>query len=319
MTFVICHCSGEARRHSSCARQDASNAPRSHSIVAGLHAHHVEAAGRLPAAVGSGNGAPRTRCRRCLTCPTLAAAPPKERLARWRTSTNTRCRRAVAHHQVDFTPAAPGRPIIARQQLAGRPPRRWASAPVLGGISGLLGGGAAAPSCGGIPLSASFSSALNAAREAAASQHYPQGALYVVATPIGNLADISCGPCMCCSWPTRWPARTRATRRPAARLWHRQVGAQLLAVHQHNEASGAGRGRAAAAGQRMAYVSDAGTPGVSDPGRGWWPPCARLACACVPLPGASSVTASLSVAGWPGRRGRLCLRRLPAGQGGRAR
>ncbi|HSV36784.1 MAG TPA: 16S rRNA (cytidine(1402)-2'-O)-methyltransferase, partial [Ramlibacter sp.] len=37
-------------------------------------------------------------------------------------------------------------------------------------------------------MSASFSLALNAAREAAASQHYPQGALYVVATPIGNLA-----------------------------------------------------------------------------------------------------------------------------------
>jgi len=40
-------------------------------------------------------------------------------------------------------------------------------------------------------LSASFASALHAARDAAAAQHYPQGALYVVATPIGNLADIS--------------------------------------------------------------------------------------------------------------------------------
>ncbi|HQQ70949.1 MAG TPA: 16S rRNA (cytidine(1402)-2'-O)-methyltransferase, partial [Alicycliphilus sp.] len=40
-------------------------------------------------------------------------------------------------------------------------------------------------------MSASFASALHAARDAAAAQHYPQGALYVVATPIGNLADIS--------------------------------------------------------------------------------------------------------------------------------
>ena len=36
-----------------------------------------------------------------------------------------------------------------------------------------------------------FAPALQAARDACASQHYPQGALYIVATPIGNLADIS--------------------------------------------------------------------------------------------------------------------------------
>ncbi|MFZ9439283.1 MAG: SAM-dependent methyltransferase, partial [Hylemonella sp.] len=40
-------------------------------------------------------------------------------------------------------------------------------------------------------MNASFATALNAANEAAAGQHYPQGALYVVATPIGNLADIT--------------------------------------------------------------------------------------------------------------------------------
>ena len=40
-------------------------------------------------------------------------------------------------------------------------------------------------------MSASFASALAAARDAAAAQHYPQGTLYMVATPIGNLADVS--------------------------------------------------------------------------------------------------------------------------------
>ena len=74
--------------------------------------------------------------------------------------------------------------------------------------------------------------------------------------------------------------------------------AQLLAVHEHNEAQGAQAViERLRQGQRVAYASDAGTPAVSDPG-------ARLAAAVreaglrvVPLPGASSVTAALSVAG----------------------
>eukprot|EP01030_Chromulinospumella_sphaerica_P014671 gene14670-14467_t len=73
---------------------------------------------------------------------------------------------------------------------------------------------------------------------------------------------------------------------------------QLLAVHQHNEAEAAlNVVQRLQQGQRVAYVSDAGTPGVSDPG-------ARLAQAVreaglrsVPLPGASSITTALSAAG----------------------
>ncbi len=73
---------------------------------------------------------------------------------------------------------------------------------------------------------------------------------------------------------------------------------QLLAVHQHNEAEAAQQVvQRLQQGQRVAYVSDAGTPGVSDPG-------ARLAQAVreaglrsVPLPGASSITTALSAAG----------------------
>ncbi|MDZ4189562.1 MAG: ribosomal RNA small subunit methyltransferase I, partial [Hydrogenophaga sp.] len=82
----------------------------------------------------------------------------------------------------------------------------------------------------------------------------------------------------------------------------------LLALHEHNEAEAAQTVvQRLQAGQRVAYVSDAGTPGVSDPG-------ARLVSAvtaagfrCVPIPGASSITALLSVAGsgrtggWDGR------------------
>ncbi|MBI2772523.1 MAG: 16S rRNA (cytidine(1402)-2'-O)-methyltransferase [Burkholderiales bacterium] len=151
-------------------------------------------------------------------------------------------------------------------------------------------------------MSASFASALSAARDAAASQHYPQGALYVVATPIGNLADISLralhvlalADCVACE-------DTRHTQAMLRAYGIDKAPAQLLAVHQHNESEAA---QAVVArlrqGQRVAYASDAGTPAVSDPG-------ARLVAAVreaglrvVPLPGASSITAAVSVAGLAG-------------------
>jgi len=148
-------------------------------------------------------------------------------------------------------------------------------------------------------LSASFGSALQTAREAAAHQHYPQGALYVVATPIGNLADITLRALHVLALVDAVACEdTRHTQHLLRACGIERAGAQLLAVHQHNEAE------AAAAvidhlrhGLRIAYVSDAGTPAVSDPG-------ARLVAAVraaslpvVPLPGASSVTTLLSAAG----------------------
>ena len=146
---------------------------------------------------------------------------------------------------------------------------------------------------------ASFGAALQAARDAAGAQHYPEGALYVVATPIGNLADITLRAlhvlhlvdAVACedTRHTQGLLRAYGIERPAARL---------LALHQHNEAEAAQAVIARlAAGERIAYVSDAGTPGVSDPG-------ARLATAVraaglrvLPLPGASSVTTLVSAAG----------------------
>jgi 16S rRNA (cytidine1402-2'-O)-methyltransferase len=154
-------------------------------------------------------------------------------------------------------------------------------------------------------LSASFASALNAAREAAASQHYPQGALYVVATPIGNLADISLRALHVLQLADVIACEdTRHTQAMLRAYGIDKAPSQLLALHQHNEAEAA---QAVVArlrqGQRVAYASDAGTPAVSDPG-------ARLVAAvreaglrCVPLPGASSVTALLSVAGAIGADG----------------
>ncbi|MFO1246313.1 MAG: 16S rRNA (cytidine(1402)-2'-O)-methyltransferase [Ramlibacter sp.] len=148
-------------------------------------------------------------------------------------------------------------------------------------------------------MSASYASALTAARDAAASQHYPQGALYVVATPIGNLADISLRALHLLQLADTVACEdTRHTQALLRAYGIDKPAGQLLAVHQHNEAEAAQAVvERLRAGQRVAYASDAGTPAVSDPG-------ARLVAAVqaaglrtVPLPGASSITAALSVAG----------------------
>ena len=148
-------------------------------------------------------------------------------------------------------------------------------------------------------MSASFASALSAAHDAASAQHYPQGALYVVATPIGNLADISLRALHVLQIVDTIACEdTRHTQGLLRSYGLERPGSQLLALHQHNEAEAAQQVIARLQqGQRIAYVSDAGTPGVSDPG-------ARLAAAVqaaglrtIPLPGASSITAALSVAG----------------------
>ena len=140
---------------------------------------------------------------------------------------------------------------------------------------------------------------MNAARDAAAAQHYPQGALYVVATPIGNLADITLRALHVLQLADAIACEdTRHTQALLRAYGIDKTSAQLLAVHQHNEAEAAlAVVQRLQQGLRVAYVSDAGTPGVSDPG-------ARLVAAvhsaglrALPLPGASSITTALSVAG----------------------
>ena len=140
---------------------------------------------------------------------------------------------------------------------------------------------------------------MNAARDAAAAQHYPQGTLYVVATPIGNLADITLRALHVLQLADAIACEdTRHTQALLRAYGIDKASAQLLAVHQHNEAEAAlAVVQRLQQGQRVAYVSDAGTPGVSDPG-------ARLVAAvhtaglrALPLPGASSITTALSVAG----------------------
>ena len=163
-------------------------------------------------------------------------------------------------------------------------------------------------------MSASFANALAAAHEAAGSQNHPASTLYVVATPIGNLADISLRALHVLSRVDVVACEdTRHTQQLLRAYGLDRPGSQLLAVHQHNEAEAAQSVlERLAQGQRVAYVSDAGTPAISDPG-------ARLVAAVrqagfrvLPLPGASSVTTALSASGMTGDQGFVFAGFLPS-------
>ena len=163
-------------------------------------------------------------------------------------------------------------------------------------------------------VSHTFSAALLAAHEAAAAQHYPQGALYVVATPIGNLCDISLRALHVLSLVDTIACEdTRHTQQMLRAYGIDKSAGELLAVHQHNESEAANAViERLQQGQRIAYVSDAGTPGISDPGARLCAALAAQGLRAVPLPGASSVTALLSVAGVLGESGFVFQGFLPA-------
>ena len=137
---------------------------------------------------------------------------------------------------------------------------------------------------------------MRAAQAAAGGQQYPKGTLYVVATPIGNLADLSLRALHVLSLVDQ--VACEDTRHSGALLHHLGLHKPLLALHAHNEAQAAARVcDALARGERVAYVSDAGTPAVSDPGAMLVAAAVAAGHAVVPLPGASSALAALSVAG----------------------
>jgi 16S rRNA (cytidine1402-2'-O)-methyltransferase len=140
---------------------------------------------------------------------------------------------------------------------------------------------------------------LHAAQSAAGAQHYPQGSLYVVATPIGNLADITLRALHVLALADTVACEdTRHTQTLLRAYGIDKPAAQLLAVHQHNEMQAAQEvGTRLRQGQRVAYVSDAGTPGISDPGARLVAQLRDQGLRVIPLPGASSVSALLSAAG----------------------
>ncbi len=118
----------------------------------------------------------------------------------------------------------------------------------------------------------------------------------MVATPIGNLADLTLRAIHVLSQVDA--VACEDTRHTAPLLRHLGLDKPLLAVHQHNEQSSAGDVIARLArGERVAYVSDAGTPAISDPGAALVAAVVASGRLVVAVPGASSAITAVSVAG----------------------
>lgn len=151
-----------------------------------------------------------------------------------------------------------------------------------------------------------------------ATQDTPVGALYVVATPIGNAADLTLRALWVLSLADAIAAEDTRVTRPLLERFGITTPT-LLAAHDHNERAAAERIVAMLrAGQRVALVTDAGTPGVSDPGAKIVASVQAAGLRVVPVPGASSVLAALSAAGLGGH-GFHFLGFVPTGAKERAR
>ena len=121
-------------------------------------------------------------------------------------------------------------------------------------------------------------------------------ALYMVATPIGNLGDITLRALDTLRAVDRVAAED--TRVSGALLAHFDIKKPLVSIREHNELNAAQKViHQITAGEAVAYVSDAGTPAISDPGARLVAAVRAAGLAVVPIPGASAVTAALSVAG----------------------
>lgn len=123
-----------------------------------------------------------------------------------------------------------------------------------------------------------------------------EAALYVVATPLGNLRDITLRALDVLGSVAAVAAEdTRHTRQL---LSHYEIRVRLIPLHEHNERHAAQDIiRLLTEGEPVAYVTDAGTPGVSDPGALLVSRVRAAGLPVIPVPGPSAVTAALSAAG----------------------
>lgn len=144
-----------------------------------------------------------------------------------------------------------------------------------------------------------------------------RGTLYVVATPLGNLGDLS--PRAAETLRQASVVAAEDTRRSRGLLSHLGAAPTLLSFHAH---SGERRVETLlgilAEGRDVALVTDAGTPGVSDPGTELVAAALDAGYTVVPIPGPSAVATALSAAGIPADR-YLFLGFLPRKGGERSR
>ena len=127
-------------------------------------------------------------------------------------------------------------------------------------------------------------------------QDLPTGALYMVATPIGNLGDITLRALHVLS--AMDGIACEDTRHSTALLQQFGIHKKVLALHAHNELGGAQTIiQHLNKHERWAYISDAGTPGVSDPGARLVDEVQKAGLKVIPIPGASSVSCAISASG----------------------
>jgi 16S rRNA (cytidine1402-2'-O)-methyltransferase len=130
----------------------------------------------------------------------------------------------------------------------------------------------------------------------AAQQSYPTATLYVVATPIGNVTDITLRALHVLLLAD--VVACEDTRKTGALLTRFGLNKQMVAAHQHNEREAADKLiQRLHAGERVALVSDAGTPAVSDPGARIVDAVRAAGLNVVPIPGASAAVTALSASG----------------------
>jgi 16S rRNA (cytidine1402-2'-O)-methyltransferase len=124
------------------------------------------------------------------------------------------------------------------------------------------------------------------------------GTLFVVATPIGNLEDVTLRALRVLQTVDLIAAED--TRRTARLLAHHGISTPTLSFHQHNTRSRAPQLISRLKrGESIALVTDAGTPGVSDPGVELVQACVEAGIAVDPIPGASAPLAAVIASGFP--------------------